>query len=75
MIDDKIARVKKLIQQREEIDAELAAMFGGAEMPRRGRPRKEPAGHADSGTASATADENAPVVPQDSKSSTRFDGL
>jgi len=42
MIDDKIARVKKLIQQREAIDAELAAIFGLADAPRRGRPRKDP---------------------------------
>ena len=55
MIDDKIARVKSLIQKREEIDAELAVLFGGGETPRRGRPRKEPAGHADSGTVPAMA--------------------
>jgi hypothetical protein len=41
MIDQKIARVKELIRQREEIDAELKALFGGAEAPRRGRPRKD----------------------------------
>jgi hypothetical protein len=40
MIDAKIGRVKELIRKREEIDAELNALFGGAEM-RRGRPRKE----------------------------------
>jgi hypothetical protein len=51
MIDDKIARVKVLIQKREEIDSELASLFGG-EATRRGRPRKEPAGRADSGGAS-----------------------
>ena len=28
IIDESIARVKELIQKREEIDAELAAMFG-----------------------------------------------
>ena len=27
-IDDRIARAKELIQKREEIDAELAGMFG-----------------------------------------------
>jgi len=27
-IDDRIARAKELIQKREEIDAELAVMFG-----------------------------------------------
>ena len=41
MIDEKIARVKQLIQQREAIDAELAAVFGLVEQPKRGRPRKE----------------------------------
>ena len=41
MIDDKITRVKELIRKREEIDAELNALFGGAEPTRRGRPRKE----------------------------------
>ena len=29
-IDESIARVKELIQKREEIDAELAGMFGVA---------------------------------------------
>lgn len=42
MIDDTIARVKDLIKKREEIDAELAGIFGMTEQPRRGRPRKEP---------------------------------
>jgi hypothetical protein len=42
MIDAKIGRVKELIRKREEIDAELNALFGGAET-RRGRPRKEQA--------------------------------
>jgi hypothetical protein len=54
MIDEKIARVKALIQKREEIDAELATLFGGGETPRRGRPRKEPAGHADNTAVSTT---------------------
>jgi hypothetical protein len=40
MIDDTIARVKDLIKQREEIDAELAGIFGVSDQPRRGRPRK-----------------------------------
>jgi hypothetical protein len=42
MIEEKIARVKTLIQKREEIDAELASLFGMAEQSKRGRPRKEP---------------------------------
>jgi hypothetical protein len=41
MIDDKIARVKALIEERERIDRELSALFGLAEAPRRGRPRKD----------------------------------
>lgn len=41
MIDEKIARVKALIQKREEIDAELAAIFGMSAPSKRGRPRKE----------------------------------
>ncbi|RXH12331.1 hypothetical protein EAS56_17640 [Bradyrhizobium guangzhouense] len=40
MIDEKIARVKKLIEQREAIDAELASIFNMA-TTKRGRPRKE----------------------------------
>jgi len=41
MIEEKIARVKKLIEQREKIDAELAGLFGMAGQSKRGRPRKE----------------------------------
>jgi hypothetical protein len=47
MIDEKIARVKALIEERERIDEELSALFGLA--PRRGRPPKdarEPQTHA-----------------------------
>lgn len=40
-LDDKIAYAKKLIDQRQEIDAELTALFGFAPPPKRGRPRKE----------------------------------
>lgn len=59
MIEEKISRVKVLIQKREEIDAELASIFGGGEVPRRGRPRKEPAGHAD-GEAVSTMSSTVP---------------
>jgi hypothetical protein len=45
MIDEKIARVKNLIAQREAIDAELSAIFGMTDTPKRGRPRKESAGN------------------------------
>jgi len=41
MIDDKIAKAKALIEERERIDRELSALFGLAEAPRRGRPRKD----------------------------------
>jgi hypothetical protein len=36
MIDEKIGRVKALIQKREEIDAELNAIFSGAAPAKRG---------------------------------------
>jgi hypothetical protein len=65
MVDDKIARVKALIQKREEIDAELAALFGG-EASRRGRPRKDPAGRAGNGDATASSSQAAvPSTAQD----------
>jgi hypothetical protein len=41
MIDDKIAKAKALIEERERIDRELSALFGLADAPRRGRPRKD----------------------------------
>jgi hypothetical protein len=41
MIEEKLARVLKLKQQRDQIDAELRSIFGMAEAPKRGRPRKE----------------------------------
>lgn len=34
-IDDQITRVKALLAKRDEIDAELAALFGGAAPSRR----------------------------------------
>ena len=34
-IDTTISRVKELIAQRENIDAELAALFGGTSPPKR----------------------------------------
>jgi hypothetical protein len=52
MIDERIARVKKLIEQREKIDAELLHLFGINEPSKRGRPRKEQAGGANSETVS-----------------------
>jgi hypothetical protein len=46
MIDEKINRVKTLIQQREAIDAELSAIFG-ITTSKRGRPRKDAGGTGD----------------------------
>jgi hypothetical protein len=40
MLDDKLARVKKLIAKREEIDAELSQLLGITEKTRRGRESK-----------------------------------
>jgi hypothetical protein len=41
MLEEKLARVKKLMEQREKIDAELAGMLGLSTAPKRGRPRKD----------------------------------
>ena len=41
MIEDKIARAKALIEERERIDRELSALFGLTDQPKRGRPRKD----------------------------------
>ncbi len=41
MLDDKLARIKRLIVKREEIDAELSQLLGITEKPRRGRPPKD----------------------------------
>ena len=41
MIDEKIAKVKALIEARERIDRELSALFGLTDQPKRGRPRKD----------------------------------
>ena len=41
MLEDKLARVRKLMAERDKIDAELSAMFGMAASVRRGRPRKD----------------------------------
>ncbi|MGO4869263.1 MAG: hypothetical protein ACLPGW_01415 [Roseiarcus sp.] len=36
-IDSQIARVKELIAKREEIDEQLAALFGGASLTKKAR--------------------------------------
>ena len=39
--ENKLARARELIAKRDEIDAELDGMFGGAPAAKRGRPRKD----------------------------------
>jgi hypothetical protein len=46
-IDDRIAKAKALIAERERIDRELSLLFGGPDLPRRGRPRKYAEGNSD----------------------------
>lgn len=53
MIDEKIARVKKLIAQRETIDAELASLFN---MTKRGRPARKDNGTVEADEQTQTAD-------------------
>lgn len=43
MIDDKSAKVRALLEKRDQIDAELAAIFSASEQAKRGRPRKDAA--------------------------------
>jgi len=43
MLEEKLARVKRLMEQREKIDAELAGMLGVSTAPKRGRRRKDQA--------------------------------
>jgi hypothetical protein len=67
MIDEKIARVKALIQKREEIDAELGALFGGAAPAKRGRPRKLD-GQSISSSITASETEGSSYTEEDSSS-------
>ena len=53
MFEDKLARVMKLVEQRNKINAELAELLGTGTPSKRGRPRKE------QGNGSST--ENAPT--------------
>lgn len=40
-MDQRLIRIRELIDQKEAIDTELASLIGGmGEQPRRGRPRK-----------------------------------
>jgi len=41
MLEDRISKVKLLLEQRERIDRELAVVFGLIEQPKRGRPKKD----------------------------------
>ena len=54
MLDDKLARIKKLIAKREEVDAELSQLLGITEKTRRGRQPKDDIGD---GRTDATAAE------------------
>jgi hypothetical protein len=50
VLDDKLARIKKLIAKREQIDAELSVLLGITEKTRRGRQSKEDESHAGADT-------------------------
>jgi len=39
-VDNRLERIRELINTKERVDVELEQLLGG-EMPRRGRPRKE----------------------------------
>ncbi|WP_041357556.1 hypothetical protein [Nitrobacter hamburgensis] len=53
--ENKIARARELIAERDRIDAELDGLFSGASIAKRGRPRKEALnGHGDTGTIEAS---------------------
>jgi hypothetical protein len=54
MLDDKLARVKKLIAKREEIDAALSQLLGLTEKTRRGR---QPRDDLTNGRTDTAADE------------------
>jgi hypothetical protein len=40
MYDEKLARARRLIEQRDQIDQELRILFGESPQPKRGRRRK-----------------------------------
>jgi hypothetical protein len=40
MYDEKLARARQLIEQRDQIDQELRILFGESPQPKRGRRRK-----------------------------------
>jgi hypothetical protein len=41
MLDSKLTKIRDLIEQKEKIDTELAALINGTDKPRRGRPAKD----------------------------------
>ena len=41
MLEEKLTRIKKLMEQRDKINAELAELVGMSAAAKRGRPRKE----------------------------------
>ena len=56
MLEEKLARIKKLMEQRDKINAELAEMVGMNAPTKRGRPRKD--------------HDNTPVAAQETSEST-----
>jgi hypothetical protein len=56
MLDDKLARIKKLIAKREEVDAELSELLGITEKTRRGKhPKEQPSNGENEAERVATA--------------------
>ena len=41
MLDSKLTKIRDLIEQKEKIDTELAALINGTDKPRRGRPARD----------------------------------
>jgi len=57
-MDQKLVRIRELINEKEAIDTELASLIGASDSPKRGRPRKGEASNgaaADSGSAGEEA--------------------
>jgi hypothetical protein len=59
-MDQKLVRIRELIDQKEAVDAELASLIGGAtEAPKRGRPRKPEGSAGEPQQANGAHPENA----------------
>lgn len=41
-VDERLQRIRELIDDKERIDKELSGLIAGAEPPKRGRPKKQP---------------------------------